>query len=264
MVEIGCNDLYGQSCEGAGYCCKDEIPTTTIPTTASTSTVSNKPTTSTDANIDCKSLCNGADTGNIGDCCSSFYCDCASQQVVHCDEGDKFCNKDGYDGCAYIGNQQSCDAVDYCCDDENKRNNESTNQKKVQEDDCILFCSGQDAGLNGACCNDYYCDCETNSPHYCPDDQVFCDKLGGCTDLFGQDCNGLDFCCNPKPPNVCEAICEESGSLMAGECCGDSFCDCQSLSQHNCDQNEVFCTLLDSCVDLFGQSCEDLGWCCGE
>ena len=54
------------------------------------------------------------------------------------------------------------------------------------------------------------------------------------------------------------------GSLMAGECCGDSFCDCQSLSQHNCDQNEVFCTLLDSCVDLFGQSCEDLGWCCGE
>ena len=55
-----------------------------------------------------------------------------------------------------------------------------------------------------------------------------------------------------------------SGALMAGECCGDSFCDCQSLSQHNCDQNEVFCTLLDSCVDLFGQSCEDLGWCCGE
>ena len=96
---------------------------------------------------------------------------------------------------------------DWCCGIEER-------YEIKHEDDCNLFCSGQDAGLNGACCNDYYCDCETNSPHSCPDDQVYCDKLGGCTDLFGQDCNGLDFCCNPKPPNVCEAICEESGIVI--------------------------------------------------
>ena len=194
MVEIGCNDLYGQSCEGADFCCKDEIPTTKIPTTSSTSTVSNEPTTSID-NIDCASICNGVDTGNVGDCCSDIYCDCTSEQPMKCTDNLSFCTTTNI--CS--AQADACDdGLTWCCVPESTNYNSKlkTNSDSVSNEhisiadtiDCKSICNGANVGVAGDCCSSFYCDCSSNQPIYCDEESVFCNTVGGC-EWIGQSCN---------------------------------------------------------------------------
>jgi len=64
--------------------------------------------------------------------------------------------------------------------------------------DCISLCKQVDSGFAGICCGQEYCDCDSGSdvPLVCPADEVFCDAIGDCVYIFGQECSETDYCCD--------------------------------------------------------------------
>ena len=118
----------------------------------------------------------------------------------------------------------------------------------------------------------------------CPHNQVFCDYLGNCNDLFGMSCEDNGWCCAPpttsttvstvtstttvasttEPPPDCDALCGDDSEGLVGECCSQYHCDCSDKSPVKCSDDEKFCDFMQICVDLMGQDCAGSGWCCQE
>lgn len=63
--------------------------------------------------------------------------------------------------------------------------------------DCASLCEQVDTGFAGICCGQEYCDCDSGSdlPLECPPDEQFCDEIGDCVPILGQECAEAEYCC---------------------------------------------------------------------
>ena len=171
------------------------------PTTPSTTTTTTVP------NIDCNELCNGVDTGNVGNCCDVSYCDCSSKETNTCPEDQVYC--DNYQSCQGLFGETCNDELNWCCSDEvpwttttmkttsNVVSTTSTSTTSDPNFDCNELCGSSDTGNVGSCCDVVYCDCSSKETMTCPEDQVFCDNYQSCESTGGATCNeGLTWCCS--------------------------------------------------------------------
>ena len=65
----------------------------------------------------------------------------------------------------------------------------------------------------------------------CPEGELFCDLIGDCVHIFGQECVEADFCCvkddstpevssTTQEPDDCELLCDGVDIGFVGTCCG--------------------------------------------
>jgi len=69
---------------------------------------------------------------------------------------------------------------------------------------CASLCDQVDFGYAGICCGHEYCDCDSGSdiPLVCPTDELFCDAIGDCVHIFGQQCSEAEYCCAAEKPTT--------------------------------------------------------------
>merc|ERR1719384_430553 len=76
--------------------------------------------------------------------------------------------------------------------------------EEAKDLDCASLCEQVDSGFAGICCGHEYCDCDSGSdiPLECPPEEVFCDKIGECVSILGQECAEADYCCAGDKPTT--------------------------------------------------------------
>jgi len=142
---------------------------------------------------------------------------------------------------------------------------------------CATICDGIDTGLSGLCCGNQYCDCGSGSdiPMSCPEGELFCDLIGDCVHIFGQECVEADFCCvkddstpevssTTQKPDDCEFLCDGVDIGFVGNCCGEEYCDCSSNVATTCPEGELFCDYIGDCVRVSEEECPDSVYCCSK
>ena len=123
----------------------------------------------------------------------------------------------------------------------------------------------------------------------CPEGELFCDLIGDCVHIFGQECAEADFCCvkddsttqegssTTLDPGDCQALCEGEDIGFAGTCCGKisdkntskntkylglEYCDCSSNVPMSCQEGELFCDYIGDCVHVTEEECSEAEYCC--
>ena len=144
--------------------------------------------------------------------------------------------------------------------------------------DCERLCGEAEEGkeVTGDCCSTSYCVC--SAPQAA---ELTCDE--------GLECDGETFhCCQvettPTPatsttpgqiqteststplPLDCQALCLNiQPGDNAGDCCAASYCLCspEGGQQVSCQPGHSFCPAFSSCMDMYGNTCQDtLFDCC--
>ena len=125
----------------------------------------------------------------------------------------------------------------------------------------------------------------------CPEGELFCDLIGDCVHIFGQECTEADFCCakddstttegysTTPEPGVCQALCDGEDIGFAGTCCGKNsdkshkvftkilgmeYCDCSSGVTMSCAEGELFCDYIGDCVHVTEEACPVAEYCCSD
>ena len=207
--------------------------------------------------MDCSTVCAGKDSGLAGDCCGTQYCDCGDNTTTSCGEGKVWCTALGLCNTMY---GQDCRESGFCCSVPTTTTQATTTTDSTI--DCSTFCAATDKEAVGECCSSEYCDCRDGSHRSCGEGEVWCEELGICNNLYGQDCYGSGFCCSATID--CPALCADKDSGTAGECCGSHYCDCGDLSVTTCYRDTVYCSALDMCTTIYDGTCQDSGFCCSD
>ena len=266
-------------------------PTTTAqPTTRTQQTTTAQPTTTpqqtSTVGLDCTEICGGADEGNIGSCCSSSYCDCGTQTPINCNSNEVFCDNVGM--CSDLGDG-TCEGTDWCCSDGttststtvassiSTTNVDLTTSTTTISLDCTEICGGADEGNIGICCSNTFCDCITQRPQTCENDDKFCDEMGMCSNFGGEPCEETEWCCSNETTSAttattsttatsldCNDICGGADIGYAGNCCDIVYCDCGSKEQHECPPDNNYCDMQKECINLFGTPCQEADFCCSK
>ena len=126
----------------------------------------------------------------------------------------------------------------------------------------------------------------------CPEGELFCDLIGDCVHIFGQECSEADFCCakddstttegssTTQEPTFCQALCDGEDTGFAGLCCGKNsdkkslkifkkfldreYCDCSSNWPMHCAEGELFCDYIGDCVHVTEEECSEAEYCCSD
>ena len=153
-------------------------------------------TTDTTPHFDnyCDRVCFGVDSGGFyGDCCEAAYCDCEDYgnfEMSCVQEGTLWCpeQQDCISGCeadcgCQMGSTEPASTV--------TGGNQDPTTTPGFEEYCDQICYGAEDGLNGDCCQQSYCDCESygNFQMECNDEgSLWCPEKKDCISGCEADC----------------------------------------------------------------------------
>ena len=173
--------------------CDCQVETTSSGSPTTSSAPDTITTTTPQFDNYCDRVCFGLDSGFWGECCEAAYCDCEDYgnfEMDCVDEGTLWCPQQG--GCistcqADCGCQMGSTQPGSTLTDGSQ---DSTTTPDLEEY-CDQVCYGAEAGNQGDCCQQTYCDCEDygNFELQCNEEgTLWCPAQEGCISNCIADC----------------------------------------------------------------------------